>query len=175
MSVLVLKRPLFLARNVFTVSPSPHSAFPPAAIVAGHLGECSIPPAVRGVALTNRYIKRKQEQEAAAAASKAEKTIKLKKEMSEADMLFGDVIQPSRTKKIRRIMSPRVVVGTDRAMDLDRPSASVKVENGTPTGEDTGMEGYEAPASGMGVKDEAMGLLTGGSGLKDVGLLHEDT
>jgi cyclin H len=120
-------------------------------------------------ALMRRYIKRKQEQEAAAAAVKAEKTLKLKKEMSESEMLFGDIIQPIKPKKDRKPMSPRVFAGTDRGITIDRSTANGQADKGT------GMEGYEAPASGMGVPDEAMGLLTGGAGLKDVGLLHEET
>ena len=124
-----------------------------------------------------RYIKRKQEQEAAAAATKAEKTIKLKKEMSETDMLFGDIIQPIKAKKDRKPMSPRVFAGADRAMQPAKSSANGKADLEIPTeaSAGTGMEGYREPPSGMGVRDEAMGLVSGGAGSKDVGMLHEDS
>ena len=98
-----------------------------------------------------RYIQRKKEQESAVAEHKAEKTIRIRQEMSDRESVFGDVIQPvSRAKKDTRTWSPRVTMGSDRDLeDGDRET-------------------------GMGVKDEAMGNLTGGRGLKDVGMTTEE-
>lgn len=101
--------------------------------------------------LTLRYIKRKQEQDSAAAAVQAEKSLKRKQQMDSDHMVFGDVIQPiAKAKTDNKPSSPRVSMGLDRSLKFDS----------LPTG--------------MGVKDESMGLLEGGQGLKALGQLDED-
>jgi len=77
---------------------------------------------VKTMTNSHSYIKRKAEQEASAAEARAVKVVKIKKEMSDRDMVFGPIV-------------------------------------GRETKEDTGM----------GIKDEAMGMVSGGKGLKDVG------
>lgn len=98
----------------------------------------------------SRYIKRKQEQESAAAAVQAEKALKRKQQMDDDHMVFGDVIQPiAKIKKDNKPSSPRVSLGGDRALNDTLPT-------------------------GMGLKDEAMGLLEGGQGLKALGQMDDD-
>ncbi|ORX39396.1 putative cyclin-dependent protein kinase regulator [Kockovaella imperatae] len=112
------------------------------------LKQCSNPAKIPGTAL---YIQRKEEQAKEVAAQKAEKTLKLKEGMSDRDMVFGDVIRPTQSKKDTKTWSPRVTMGSDRPLD-----------------------GAKMEPSGMGLKDEAMGNLIGGAGLRDIGKTHED-
>ncbi len=94
--------------------------------------------------MMGRYIKRKREQETSTAAAKAAKVVKAKAEQNDREMVFGDVI-----KTERKPLSPKVTIAMDR---------KVKREDGVL------MEN-----SGMGVKDEATGMIVGGKGLKEVG------
>ena len=72
--------------------------------------------------------------------------------MSDRESVFGDVIKPAmHIKKDTKTWSPRVTMGSDR--ELTRSDGSME-------------------PSGMGIKDEAMGNVIGGQGLKDVGKLH---
>ena len=89
--------------------------------------------------LTTRYIKHKQQVEAEAAAQKAAKSLKTQKEMSDTDMVFGDVI--------RKPLSPRLTLPSPRGK----------------------MERSALSQTGMGVKDDANGLVAAGKGLLDVG------
>lgn len=98
--------------------------------------------------------------EASNAAARAVKTEKMKREMDDREMVFGDVIQPKikLAKKdagspftLGRPLSPRVTIGSDRG--LRSPALSKPGEQDT----------------GMGIPDEAMGLVMGGKGLLDVG------
>ena len=73
--------------------------------------------------------------------------------MSDRELVFGDVVKPMKSKKDTKTWSPRVTMGSDR--ELSR------------------SDGLMEP-SGMGLKDEAMGNVMGGKGLKDVGKLHGD-
>ena len=81
--------------------------------------------------------------------------------MSDRETVFGDVIQPRRAKTDKtdktRSMSPRVTIGAD--LGLNKGDGN----------------GPAIEASGMGVKDEAMGILVAGKGLEDVGKLTEET
>ncbi len=72
------------------------------------------------------------------------KAVKASAAQSDREMVFGDVIK---TKRVP--LSPRVTVPMDR---------SAMMGDGIPIGD-----------SGMGVKDEAMGFLVGGKGLKEIG------
>ena len=86
--------------------------------------------------------------------------MRIKQEMSEREAVFGDVIQtsasaPPKVKKDTRTWSPRVTMGEDRELEDGHHAAG-------------------GSATGMGVKDEAMGNLTGGAGLKDVGETTEE-
>jgi hypothetical protein len=72
--------------------------------------------------------------------------------MNSDAMVFGEVIQPlPKVKKENQIGSPRVSIGADRSM----PGIVGEMDKSLPTG--------------MGVKDEAMGLIEGGQGLKALG------
>lgn len=99
-----------------------------------------------------RYIKRKREQETTTAAAKAAKTLQARADQSDREMVFGDVI-----KTQRKPLSPRVTIAMDRST--------------------TRGDGVAIGESGMGVKDEAMGLVVGGKGLKEVGkeMIEEDS
>lgn len=72
--------------------------------------------------------------------------------MDSDHMVFGDIIQPiSQVKKEgAKPSSPRVSMASDRSL------------------------GYETLPTGTGVKDEAMGLLAGGQGLKALGRMDGD-
>jgi cyclin H len=89
------------------------------------------------------------------------------------EMVFGDVIQTI-PKRERKPMSPRVSLGADRSIDLDRSKGSDLSNKLNLESESSSPQNRGEP-TGMGVKDEAMGLLTGGSGLKEVGLLTEES
>ena len=98
-----------------------------------------------------RYIKRKRAQETSAAETKAKKVLKAQAAQSDREMVFGDVI-----KTERKPLSPKT---------------TVRAERGALAG-----AGALFDEGGMGVKDEAMGLVVGGKGLKEVGkeLIDDD-
>lgn len=97
-----------------------------------------------------RYIKRKQEKEAADAAAKAAKTLKSQSSAADSDMFFGDSLPLANGQSKSRVpLSPRVNLnGNQKA----------------------GGAELEISDTGMGIQGESGGLLMGGKGLKDVGL-----
>ena len=78
--------------------------------------------------------------------------------MSDADMIFGDIIRPI-IQKAQKPTSPRTSIGSDRPLAFVSVSKDAN-DRRLPTG--------------MGVKDEAMGLLAGGKGLKEIAQLGDE-
>jgi len=72
-------------------------------------------------------------------------------------MVFGDIIRPT-VQKAQKPTSPRTSMGSDRPLAF--VSGSKDANDRLPTG--------------MGVKDEAMGLLAGGKGLKENAQLGDE-
>lgn len=99
--------------------------------------------------MTFRYMKRKKEQDTTAVAAKAAKSLKALRDQSDRETVFGDIIQPD-----RKPLSPRVTVAVDRGR--------------------TRGDGVPLQENEMGVKDEAMGMVVGGNGLREVGRELED-
>ena len=159
--------------------------------------------------LISRYIKRKQEKEAAEASARASKSLKAATSMSERDSVFGDILQPipsaatSSSSATRKPLSPRVTIpastGTSGNASPFSPRAKAQRTGtaGTPKsglsaqiyqGQDENARAgihvkvedkpgggeIEMRETGMGVKDEAMGMVSGGMGLREVGRSLED-
>ena len=114
-----------------------------------------------------RNIKRKQQLDASAAAARATKSQKISQELSNRDLVFGDIVNEP-VAGTRRPLSPRTTVpaSTMSPQYVTAPSPLSKDKiGGASTGENDGaME-----PTGTGIADEAMGMKVGGGGLKDVG------
>jgi len=80
--------------------------------------------------------------------------------MSEAEMVFGDIIRPIDKKGSKPITPPN-------SLNTDRNIYDAHAGRGG-RGTESGVQ-----VTGMGVKDEAMGMLTGGTGLKEVGKVED--
>lgn len=97
-----------------------------------------------------RYVKRKQEKEAADAAAKATKTLKSQSSTADSDMFFGGSLPLANGQSKSRVpLSPRVNLNSNQKAG----GAEVEISD-----------------TGMGIQGESGGLLMGGKGLKDVGL-----
>ena len=158
-----------------------------------------------------RYIKRKQEKEAAEASARAAKSLKAAQSLSNRESVFGDVLQPSASLAssassaatplfastgagagTRQPLSPRVTIPSgprspfSPRAKMQRTGASTPksgmVTQSTVRRDENARAGIlqkqedkvgggdvEMHETGTGVADEAMGLISGGSGLKEVG------
>lgn len=128
---------------------------------------CTNPEKTPGTAL---YLKRKRETEASEAAARAAKTLKAQQIMADRESVFGDVIQPP---SARKPLSPRLTIPTTgRRPPTPSGLKEVVAQRGKehhPGGAGTGEGDGAMEPAGMGIRDEAMGMLVGGQGLKHVG------
>lgn len=89
--------------------------------------------------------------------------------MADRESVFGDVIQPP---AMRKPLSPRLTIPTtDRRPPTPSGLKEVVAQRGKedhPGGAGTGEGDGAMEPSGMGIRDEAMGMLVGGQGLKHV-------
>lgn len=140
----------------------------------------------RDTELSNRYLQRKQRQEAQEASLRASKSLKANKELADRDMVFGDVIQTDNNNK-RKPLSPMITIpspnpfaptgtgavggGSAKRLKFTIGGKKKEVEEDGPGRADKGARLEEG---GMGIRDEAMGMIIGGKGLKEVGRSLEE-
>lgn len=99
-------------------------------------------------------------------------------------MVFGDIIQPTTTAGVKRQpLSPRVTLPSPNAGGAGSGAKKLKLTVGSNTGgkemwmeDGQGKGDVKLEVGGMGLRDEAMGMVSGGVGLKEVGqsLADED-
>jgi cyclin H len=93
--------------------------------------------------------------------------------MSSRESIFGDIIQ----SQPRKPLSPRVTIPSGLTVREAREGQGGAVGEGPDRGIGTAGtgegDGFMEP-SGFGIRDEAMGMIVGGRGLKDVGIELED-